>query len=146
MDKWYVFILIKTMRYLSNFFFLFLQFRVFISGRKLHQRNTTRVRKSAFSKLLGIMWQQNPECASSAFTVSIFRSLCVHTHPCLGITVQHSPTWFVCGKELSVIKVNDTESSEVCCELGCLFLILLLNVLTYSSELLSLFSLLKCII
>ena len=125
------------------FFHLFLQFRVFISWRKLHQRNTTRIRKSAFSKLLGIMRQQNPECASSAFTVSIFGSLCVYTHLCLGITVQHSPTWFVCGKELSVIKVNDTESSEVCCELGCLFLILLLNALTYSSILLSLSSLFK---
>ena len=78
-----------------------------------------------------------------SFHSEYFWELCVHTHLCLGITVQRSPTWFVCGKELSVIKVNDTESSEVCCELGCLFLILLLNALTYSSKLLSLFSLFK---
>lgn len=34
---------------------LLLQFRVFVSWRKLHQRNPTRISKSAFFELFGIV-------------------------------------------------------------------------------------------
>lgn len=145
MNKWYMFFVIKTVRCLSNFclyfFHLFLQFRVFISWRKLHQRNSTRIRKSAFSKLLGIVWQQNPECASSSFTVSIFRQFMCTQRSIL----RNYPafTHMIRGKELSVLKVSDTYknlSSEACHELGCL----ILNALIYSSKcLLSLLSVIK---
>lgn len=79
MDKWYVFILIKTMRYLSNFFYLFLQFRVclYLGGNFI--KEIPPELGNLPSKLLGITTTKSRVCLPSFHSEYFQEFMCAHT-------------------------------------------------------------------